>query len=100
MSTPVTVRLDDDLLALVDAEEGSRSEAIVELLRLALTGEKVPEGLDRVLLSESQIASLDQTAQRLGLSRQGAIERFLKERILKEFVEERQRQIGRPKRAA
>lgn len=93
MSTPITFRVDDELLAQIDAEEGSRSEAVVELVKLALSGERVPEGLDRLMLSTSQIQSLDQTAARWGVSRLEAMERMLKERILREFVEERQRQI-------
>jgi metal-responsive CopG/Arc/MetJ family transcriptional regulator len=93
VSTPVTVRLDDELLAEVDAQPGSRSEAIINLLTVALSGERVPEGLERLMLSTSQIASLDQTAERWGMSRIEAIERIVKERILREFTEERQRQV-------
>jgi hypothetical protein len=94
----VTVRLDDELGERVDAAEGaSRQEKIVGLIERGLDA---APGLKAVLLSETQIASLDQTAARMGLTREAAIELFLKERILKEFVEERQRQIGRPKRAA
>jgi hypothetical protein len=55
-------------------------------------GLDIPPGLDPVLLSESQIASLDQVAERWGLTRGEAIHRMLTERLLREYVEERQRQ--------
>ena len=57
-----------------------------------LTRPSVPEGLERLMLSKTQIQSLDQTAERWGKTRIEAIQRMLTERILREFVEERQRQ--------
>jgi len=86
----VTVRLEDELLERVDASEGSsRQEKVLSLIKAGLD---VPPGLKPVLLSPTQIQSLDQTAERMGLTREQAIHRFLTERILREFVEERQRQ--------
>jgi Arc/MetJ-type ribon-helix-helix transcriptional regulator len=91
-TTSITVRLDDELLADVDAREGSRSDVVKAALERGL---KVPEGLETLILSTSQIASLDQTAQRWGLTRIEAMQRILKERILREFTEERQRQLDK-----
>jgi hypothetical protein len=88
----VTVRLEDELLERIDAREGSsRQEKVVALIDRGL---KVPEGLETLMLSTSQIASLDQTAARWGLSRVEAMQRILSERILREFTEERQRQLN------
>jgi hypothetical protein len=88
----VTIRVDDETLAAIDAREGSsRQEKISSLVEQGLT---IREGLETVMLSTSQIASLDQTAQRWGLSRIEAMQRILKERVLREFTEERQRQLN------
>jgi hypothetical protein len=88
----VTIRVDDETLAAIDAREGSsRQEKISGLVEQGLT---IREGLETVMLSTSQIASLDQTAQRWGLSRIEAMQRILKERVLREFTEERQRQLN------
>jgi hypothetical protein len=89
----VTIRVDDETLAAIDTREGSsRQEKILSLVERGL---KVPEGLETLILSTSQIASLDQTAQRWGLTRIEAMQRILKERILREFTEERQRQLDK-----
>jgi hypothetical protein len=90
---PTSIRLTTELLEAIDAREGSnRQEKIVALIERGL---RVPEGLETLILSTSQIASLDQTAQRWGLTRIEAMQRILKERILREFTEERQRQLDK-----
>ena len=91
----ITVRLDDELLARVDGADGSsRQEKILSLVQRGLD---TPDGLKPVLLSTSQIASLDQTAARMGLTREETIHRFLTERILREFVDERNKQLSKGK---
>jgi hypothetical protein len=88
----VTVRLEDGLLERIDEREGSsRQEKIVALIGHALDA---PPGLKPLMLSRSQIASLDQTAERWGVTRLEAIERILTERIRRELTEERQRQLN------
>jgi hypothetical protein len=97
-ASPTSIRLPAALLERVDEtadREGvKRTELLVELVEQGLNA----RGLSAVMLSTSEIASLDQTAGRLGLTRVQAIERFLRERINREFVEERQRQAFRDKK--
>jgi predicted DNA-binding protein len=93
-ASPTSVRLPEPLLARVDEVAGAegikRTELLTELVEQGLNA----RGLDRLMLSTSQIASLDQTAARWGLSRVEAMQRILSERILREFTEERQRQLN------
>lgn len=97
MTTPTSIRFDDPTLARLDARaeaDGvSRQQLVISLVTQALDAPPVPAGLEVLLLSTSQIASLDQTAARMGLTRIEAIQRFIKQRIEREFIEERQRQM-------
>jgi hypothetical protein len=95
----VTIRVADETLAAIDAREGaSRQEKLTGLVERAL---QIPEGVEALMLSTSQIASLDQTAARWGVSRIEAMQRILSERILREFTQERQRQaFGKGKLAS
>ena len=104
---PKSYRLDEDLAARLGAYASERdvSETVVVESALAslldargsVPGLRVvpgpgDSGLQKLMLSSSQVASLDQTAARWGVSRVGALERIVRERVLKEFVDERNRQ--------
>ena len=101
MSTTVGARFDDDTIAELDrrakAAGVTRTEIVAALVRETLDSVPVPPGLQVLELSTSQFASLGQTAERLGLTVMEAMQRFLKERIEREFIEERQRQVKPPK---
>lgn len=93
----VTLRLDDELLAKVDTQEGSsRQEKVLAALE---RGVSIPDGLEALMLSKAQITCLDQLADRAGLSRIELLARYVGERLNREFVEDRQRQMGNLKLA-
>jgi hypothetical protein len=93
----ISLKLPDGLLERIGEREGmTRTEIVIELLGRGL---QLAPGLEVLLLSTSQIASLDQTAERWGMTRVEAVQRILKERIRREWVDERNRQLFSGKRA-
>lgn len=120
-SVQIHVRCGEGLPAALDAladERGvSRNQLIVgELERVisppskrGTTADVVPpsgatSGLPVPQLSTSELACLDQLAARAGVGRVELMARFLRERLRREFIEDRQRLMAeakpRPRRAA
>lgn len=87
--TALSVRVEDELIARLDAQaeqEGvSRSELVVRYLEHGLR----TAGLQTILLSTSEIQCLDQLAERAGTTRVDLSVRYLRERLRREFVDDR-----------
>lgn len=100
MTTPASFRLEDDLIARLGArseDEGiSRNELVARYLEHGLK----TAGLDTVILSTSEIACLDQLAERAGTTRAALSSRYLRERLRREFTDERHRLLQDAKRAS
>jgi predicted transcriptional regulator len=94
------VRLDDELLERLDARaeqtNTSRNELIARLLDVGLKA----DGLDTVILSTSEIQCLDQLAARADTTRAALSSRYLRERLRREFVDDRNRLLQDAKRKA
>jgi predicted DNA-binding ribbon-helix-helix protein len=99
VTTPASFRLEDGLLARLsaraEAEKVSRNELIVRLLEHGLK----TEGLETVLLSTSEIECLDLLAERQGKTRAQLSSRFLRERLRREFVDDRNSLMHKLKKA-
>ena len=89
MTTPTSVRLSDELLANLEAKaeaEGcTRNELIAKLIDFGLEN----FGTQRLELSVSQIACMDQLAERKGVTRIELMRRWLSERLRREFTDDR-----------
>jgi hypothetical protein len=77
--------LAEKLATKAEAEGLSRNDLIVRYCEHGLR----TEGLGTLLLSVSQIACLDQLAARAGMTRMALIQRYLSERLRREFVDDR-----------
>jgi predicted transcriptional regulator len=93
-STPV--RVTDDLLDRLDARADgrSRAEVVAEAIERYLDP-RPGQGIDCLIeLSKTQIACMDQLAERSRLTRKQWIERVLGAKLRHEFVFERQAQLA------
>jgi predicted transcriptional regulator len=96
--TTLSVRAEDELIARLDAQaeqDGvSRSELVIRYLEHGLK----TAGLDTVILSTSEIQCLDQLAERADTTRAALSSRYLRERLRREFVDDRNRLLQDAKR--
>ncbi|HMF62079.1 MAG TPA: hypothetical protein VK595_16985 [Vicinamibacterales bacterium] len=88
----VKLTLSDEAAELLRVRAEQRGIPPSELVTKMLSGD-VPAETPLIELTKSQIASMDQTAERAGLTRKAWIEKALKERIAREYVQERQKQV-------
>lgn len=99
-TVPTSVRLPRELLDQLSAkaeEDGvSRSDLIARLVAVGLRA----DGLDTVILSTSEITCLDQLAERAGTTRVDLSVRYLRERLRREFVDDRNSLLQDVKRNA
>lgn len=88
-TVPTSVRLSRELLDQLsekaEADGVSRSDLIARLIAVGLRA----DGLGTVVLSTSEIACLDQLAERAGTTRVDLSVRYLRERLRREFVDDR-----------
>jgi predicted transcriptional regulator len=93
----MSVRLDDGLIERLDAraaEQGiNRTELVTRLLEHGLK----TDGVQTVLLSTSEIACLDQLAERAGCTRSELSRRYLGQRLRREFTDDRHRLLQKVK---
>jgi predicted transcriptional regulator len=89
----IALRLDEKLVEQVDkmaeARDVSRQALVAEMIEHALK----TLDLRPAVISVSEIASLDQTAARWGMTREEAVTRILRERIHREYVDARNSQL-------
>jgi predicted transcriptional regulator len=97
MTQVLTLRVSDELMAAIESEakvrEVSKTETAVKLISDRL-GPEVPEqvqGMEVLRLSTSQIACMDQLAERAEVTRIELMRRWLSERLNREFVDNRNR---------
>jgi hypothetical protein len=108
------VRCDEEFLPRVDELAGrrelSRNQLVLAVLEAAIAGDITPAvispagaasditperaSLPILQLSTSQLACLDQLAERAGVERVELMSRYLGERVRREFIEDRQRQMA------
>lgn len=97
-TVPTSVRLPQDLLdqltAKAEADGVSRGELIARLIAVGFRA----DGLDTVILSTSEIACLDQLAERADTTRVDLSVRYIRERLRREFVADRNRLLQDSKR--
>lgn len=95
MTQVLSLRLEDDLSAAVEAQARalnvSKSEAAISILKRHV-GAEIPgavNGTPMLTLSVSELACLDQLAERANVTRIDLMRRYLSERLRREYVDAR-----------